>query len=129
MDLAIEPDIYEPSIDDKGNYIDKLPSSMKHGIQCPCGARKEKVYETRPKLKAHIESKFHQKWIADLNINKANLYVRCIGLDETVKNQQIIIAQLQRQLDTKNKTIDILTDQLTKKSIPIQPAIDLLDFE
>ena len=84
MELVIEPDIYEPSIDERGNYIDKLPSSMKHGIQCPCGARKEKVYETRAKLKAHIESKYHQKWLADLNANKANLYVRCIELNETV---------------------------------------------
>lgn len=129
MDLVIEPDIYEPSIDERGNYIDKLPASMKHGIQCPCGARKEKVYETRAKLKAHIESKYHQKWLADLNANKANLYVRCIELNETVKSQQIIIAQLQRQLDTKTKTIDLLTEQITKKSTLIQPTIDLLDFE
>ena len=26
MDLIAESDIYTPSIDDKGNYIDKIPS-------------------------------------------------------------------------------------------------------
>jgi hypothetical protein len=26
MELVVEPDIYSPSIDDKGNYIDKIPS-------------------------------------------------------------------------------------------------------
>ena len=26
MDLIVEPDIYAPGIDDKGNYIDKIPS-------------------------------------------------------------------------------------------------------
>lgn len=78
-------------------------------------------------MKTHIESKAHQKWLADLNANKANVYVRCFELEETVKSQQIIIAQMNRQLETK--TIDILTEQLTIKSKPQSPSIDLLDFE
>jgi len=37
MELATEPDTYSPSIDDMGNYIDKIPSfaNIKHGIRCP----------------------------------------------------------------------------------------------
>ena len=26
MELVVESDIYSPSIDDKGNYVDKIPS-------------------------------------------------------------------------------------------------------
>jgi hypothetical protein len=33
MELAVESDIYSPNIDDKGNYIDKIPSfnNIKNG--------------------------------------------------------------------------------------------------
>ena len=126
MDLAIEPDIYSPNMNEQGNYVDKLPTLYKPGYYCPCGARKDKIYDSRQKMKTHIESKAHQKWLADLNTNKANVYVRCFELEETVKSQQIIIAQMNRQLETKTKTIDILTEQLTRKSEP--STINLLDF-
>ena len=26
MELVVEPDVYSPSIDENGNYIDKIPS-------------------------------------------------------------------------------------------------------
>jgi len=44
MELVVEPDIYMPSIDELGNYVDKIPSCKK-GLTCPCGSRKDKVYE------------------------------------------------------------------------------------
>lgn len=48
MELAIEPDIYSPSVDEKGNYIDKIPSFslIKNGLLCPCGSRKDKYYQS-----------------------------------------------------------------------------------
>ena len=41
MELITEPDIYAPSIDEIGNYIDKVPSFLiiKHGVRCTCGKR------------------------------------------------------------------------------------------
>ena len=107
MDLAIEPELYAPSINDQGVYIDKIPP-IRHGIQCPCGARKEKVYESRGQFLAHIKTKVHQKWLDDMNANRSNHFIESTQLKETVKNQQIIIAQLTRQLDAKTKEIESL---------------------
>ena len=74
MELATEPDLYSPSIDSLGNYIDKIPSfnNIKHGLRCPCGSRKDKVYDTYSTFSAHTKTKTHQKWLNDLNLNKAN---------------------------------------------------------
>lgn len=40
MELTTEPDTYSPSIDELGNYNDKIPSfnMIKHGIRCLCGS-------------------------------------------------------------------------------------------
>jgi len=124
MELITEPDIYAPSIDETGKYIDKLPAFFKHGIQCPCGARKEKVYESKPKLKEHLKTKSHQKWLDDMNANRSNHFIESNQLKETVKNQQIIIAQLTRQLDAKMKEIEILKNTKTT-----DPILDLLTFD
>jgi len=123
MELVTEPDIYSPSIDETGKYIDKLPAFFKHGIQCPCGARKEKVYESKPKLKEHLKTKVHQKWLDDMNANRSNHYIESTQLKETVKNQQIIIAQLTRQLDTKIKEIESLKMKMGGTTL------DLLTFD
>ena len=56
MELVTEPEIYSPSMDDTGRYIDKLPFFYKYGIQCPCGARKEKIYESKQKFKEHVKT-------------------------------------------------------------------------
>ena len=45
MDLIVDSDIYEPCIDEKGNYSDYLPSSnkFKNGLRCNCGSRREHI--------------------------------------------------------------------------------------
>ena len=70
MALVTEPDIYAPSIDEMGNYIDQTPSFniLKHGLYCPCGTRKDKVYDTSAKFSTHIKTKGHNKWLSQLNI-------------------------------------------------------------
>lgn len=114
MDLIIEPDIYAPSVDEHGNYLDKIPS-FQNGIFCPCGSRKNKNYETHQKFSIHIKSQSHKKWLETLNLNKANYYVECNKLNELVKNQRLIIAQMELDVNNKNRTIDYLTQQLTLK--------------
>lgn len=130
MQLVTEPDIYSPSIDDMGNYIDKIPpfASIRHGLRCPCGSRKDKVYETYSVFSAHIKTKTHQKWISNLNTNKANFYIENEDLKTTIQNQRLIIAKLERELQNKIMTIDYLTRQLTAAP---QTAVvnDLLDFD
>ena len=43
MELVVEPDIYTPSINDNGLYVDKVPpfNYIKKGLTCPCGSRKD----------------------------------------------------------------------------------------
>lgn len=62
MDLVTEPDIYAPNIDDKGSF-DYIPSihNKKGGLRCPCGTRKDKVYDTHPVHHSHVKNKNSSK--------------------------------------------------------------------
>jgi hypothetical protein len=131
MALVTEPDIYAPSIDEMGNYIDQIPSFniLKHGLYCPCGTRKDKVYDTSAKISTHIKTKGHNKWLSQLNINRANYYVECEKLKETVMNQRRLIAQQEKQINDKELTITYLTKQVNSLSIVNKcPTGNLLDL-
>ena len=114
MELATESDIYTPSINDIGNYIDNIPpfNSIKYGLRCPCGSRKDKTYDTHNTFSSHIKTKIHQKCINNLNLNKANYYIENENLKNTLQNQRIIIAKLDKELQNKIMTIDYLTQQI-----------------
>jgi hypothetical protein len=127
MDLITSPDIYTPSVNTDGNYIDYIPIII-NGLFCPCGTRKDKTYEKSSKFATHIKTKCHQKWLTMLNQNKANYYVEMLKNKELVANQQKIIVELENNLHKKILTIDYLTEQLTTKTTQSSCAIDLLDF-
>jgi len=131
-DLVTEPDIYCPSVNDYGNYIDRIPSFhiMKKGVLCPCGARKDKVYETHTAFSAHTKTKIHQNWLEGLNMNKANYYVENETLKNTIYNQRLMIAKLERDLNNRVMTIDYLTQQLNKNiNVNNTDSVNLLDFD
>jgi hypothetical protein len=130
MDLTVDSDIYEPNINDNGNYDDYIPpsSKFKNGLRCPCGARKDHVFDTRISFSGHIKTKTHQKWLSEMNKNKMNYYSECEKLKEVVSSQKIIIARLERDITTKLKTIDYLTQQLMNKETNII-VNDLLTFD
>jgi hypothetical protein len=117
MELIVDSDIYEPNIDENGNYTDYLPVSnkFKNGLRCPCGTRKEHIFDSRPSFSLHIKTKTHNKWLSDLNTNKMNFYSECEKLKEVVNSQKIIIAKLEKEVNTKLKTIDYLTQKLMNK--------------
>ena len=130
MELITEPDVYSPSIDENGNYIDKIPpfTTIKNGILCPCGSRKDKKYENYGVFSAHIKTKCHQKWIENVNTNKANYYIENEKLKTTIQTQKMIIAKYDIELQNKNMTIDYLTKQLCdNKNNKI--VSNLLDFD
>lgn len=131
MDLSLESDIYEPSVGDDGNYSDYLPPSSKfiYGLRCPCGARKDHVFDSRPSFSSHIKSKTHQKWLAELNAKKMNYYIECEKLKEVVNSQKIIIAKMENDLNIKMKTINYLSQQLMAKDTGKNEMIDLLSFD
>jgi len=130
MELVTEPDLYSPSIDNNGNYIDKIPSFnvIKKGLLCPCGSRKGKVYETHSIFSNHVKTKYHQKWLTNLNLNKANYYVENEKLNKTIQTQRLIIAKLEKDISNKLMTIDYLTKQLHTKCNS-EKVQDLLDFD
>jgi len=129
MDLQVESDIYEPNINNEGDYSDYLPtgSKFKNGLRCPCGTRKEHIFDTRVSFSGHIKTKTHQKWISDLNTNKMNYFTENIKLNETISNQKIIIAKLQRENDENLKLIVRLTKKIEIKENP--NVVDLLSFD
>lgn len=115
MELSVEAELYSPSVNEIGNYIDFIPSShcIKKGIRCPCGSRKDKIYDTTSVFSNHIKTKIHQKWLANLNANKANFYIENEHLKTTIQNQKMIIAKFEKECQNKIMTIDYLTKQLT----------------
>ena len=118
MELATEPDTYSPNMDEKGNYVDKVPSfhtnSLVNGLRCPCGTRKDKIYTSHAMFTAHIKTKTHEKWLQDLNTNKANFYIENQKLRDIVHSQKIMIGKFEIEVSNKNMTIDYLTQQLVK---------------
>ena len=129
MELVTEPDTYIPGIDDIGNYIDNIPSFnvIKHGIRCPCGARKDKTYDTCSLFSSHIKTKTHNEWLLNVNLNKANYFIQTEELKKTVHNQRLIIAKLEKELKNKHITIDYLTNQLVLNTTT-DTHINLLDI-
>jgi hypothetical protein len=112
MELATEPDIYSPCVDNMGNYIDKQPnfSVLPNGIRCPCGGRKE-TYSSSS-FGPHTKTKMHKKWLDQITANKANYYRECEEHKHTIHTQKIIIAQLEQELQLKTRTIDYMSSQL-----------------
>jgi hypothetical protein len=132
MDLVVEPDTYTPSMDDVGNYIDKIPTTqvLKRGIRCPCGSRKDKIHHSYSAFSLHIKTKTHQKWLEDVNNNKTNYYIENRELKDTLANQRLIIANLEKEIALKIKTVDFLTQSLVSLSKTVEPVVDnLIDFD
>jgi hypothetical protein len=125
-ELTVEPEMYCPSINETGNYIDKIPPLIR-GIRCPCGTRKNKVYDTHSIFSSHIKTKTHNEWLLNLNLNKANYFIQTEELKKTVHNQRIIIAKLEKELKNKHITIDYLTNQLVLNTTT-DTQINLLDI-
>ena len=130
MNLSLESDIYEPNVDDDGNYVDFLPSSskFKNGLRCPCGARKDHVFDSRQSFCSHIKTKTHLKWLSDLNTNKMNYFTECEKLKEIVSSQKLIIARLEKDINIHKNTIINLAQQLANKQ-PETQMVDLLSFD
>jgi hypothetical protein len=130
MNLSLESDIYEPNIDDGGNYVDFLPpsSKFKNGLRCPCGARKDHIFDSRPSFGSHIKTKTHLKWLSDVNTNKMNYFTECEKLKEIVNSQKIIIAKLEKEVNKYKHTIINLAQQLANKESE-NTIVDLLSFD
>jgi hypothetical protein len=61
-------------------------------------------------------------------MNKMNFYSECEKLKEVVNSQKIIIGRLEKEVSTKLKTIDYLTQQLMSKESE-NNVTDLISFD
>lgn len=120
MELTIEPEIYSPSIDTLGNYVDAVPRSIKHGILCPCGTRKDHIYDSTTKFSIHVKTATHKKWLDKVNMDKSNYYVEYEKLRRTVSNQQQMITKYDNEINSKNCVIA----QLTQQNLDLRQQID-----
>lgn len=106
MDIALTPDTYAPGISDDGVYIDVIPMSFQEGgVKCAC---LDRYYTTRDKFAQHIKCKRHEMWMKQLNLEKNNYFKKCIELEQTVKQQRLLIAQLEKKQYTMR--VDNLID-------------------
>ena len=130
MELATESDIYTPSINDKGDYVDNIPSfaNLKNGIRCPCGTRKDKTYNTRVLFLSHLKSECHKNWLKNLTLNKTNYYVENQTLKETLLNQRLIISKLEIEVHNKMIIIEYLKKEMENKNKNNIVVTDLIDF-
>jgi|AntAceMinimDraft_5_1070358.scaffolds.fasta_scaffold08271_2 hypothetical protein len=116
MDLTLTPDTYCPNMDEKGDYVDYIPSFYNgFCFKCPCATRENQTYNSRAKFSAHIKTAKHNNLILSLNHNKSNYYREVMELKEIVKQQREIISNLETKIQIKILTIDYLTKQLDIK--------------
>jgi hypothetical protein len=126
MDLILTPDIYEPSMDNNGNIIDKIPgwSCLKgKGIMCACGSRKNKVYETSALFTTHIKSQTHKNWIVKLNADKVNYYMENNRLKQIIQELRQILNHYEKEAVRLNNQYNI---ELANKEQVIQSLTSLL---
>jgi hypothetical protein len=127
MDLILTPDIYEPSMDNDGNIIDKIPSwsCLKgKGIMCACGSRKNKVYETSALFTTHIKSQTHKNWIVKLNADKVNYYMENNRLKQIIQELRQILNHYEKETVRINQQYNI---ELANKEQVIQSLTSLLN--
>ena len=113
--VANQSDIYEPSMDESGTYVDRIPVFNAHvkeyGIRCPCSTR-DHIYKERTKFSTHTKAKCHQEWIQKLNHDKTNYFAEAENLREIVSQQKIIIAKMEKELSQNRCIIGALTDKI-----------------
>ncbi len=125
MDLVVEPEVYQPVLDDNKCYVDMVPYNIQVGtVRCLCT---KTVFTNRQGMLKHFETQRHKRWLKELNDNKGNLYVENVRLSELVENQKKIIAKLEKDVQTKIMTIDCLTLQLIDKCRTDVIVTNLLD--
>lgn len=95
MNVALTPDTYVPGVSENGVYVDVLPSSIPVcGLKCPCFDR---YYSNRDKFVQHIKCKRHTEWMKQLNLDKHNFFKKCVELEQTVRQQRLLIAELENK--------------------------------
>ncbi len=75
--LALTPDIYSPTLNDDGEYIDNFTDDYRtfknkyhNGLKCPCTGH---IFEKRGSFIDHTKCQTHLKWLNNYNKNDKSL--------------------------------------------------------
>ena len=125
MALALEAELYAPNRDDQGKYIDFVPSLclLKHGIKCVCGSRKDQTFYATGPFKKHLQCQKHKAWLKMKNLEPQNDIKIIHEHEKTIKNQQILIHELNQEIVLLKKKISVLE---SPKQVPV---FDLLGID
>lgn len=115
MEILATPDVYQPSMDNNGNYVDKIPSFMflNNGLRCPCG--NHDGYKTAALFRSHIKTVRHAMWLEQINQNKHNIYVEYENLRLVVEQQRKQLIEKELVIREKENTIRALTVIVNEK--------------
>ena len=125
MELATESDVYGPGVSNEGVYVDQIPvfNHLSQGLRCPCT---NNCYSTRQSFCTHTKTQGHKRWLDALNANRTNHFAELEQSRQLIRQQQLIIAQLERDKHNMMTMVNILSRQLTE-SVSSRTG-DLLDF-
>lgn len=122
-ELINVPELYVPSTLFDGSYVDKRQPVGKYGMVCPCHGTKQHVFPTTASFAAHQKTAMHKNWLQEMTAQRNNHYAELMSYKQICKQQQTLIAQLEKELRVKQHSVDTL---LSLFSAPA-PVTDLLD--
>lgn len=128
MSLITDSDEYSPGVNNDGMYVDQIPSfnNRQQGIRCPCNNH---VFAARQNFAIHIRSGGHKRWLENLNSNRANYFTELDAERQTVRQQKIIIAKLEREKCELMRMIHTLS-AIHNAGEPTQlNNVDLMNFD
>ena len=129
MSLITESDVYSPSMDSNGAYIDNIPNfnGHKQGLKCPCN---NNLFCSRQSFKTHTNTSVHKNWLIQHNNNRQNYFQELEQAKQLIQEQKRIIAQLEREKNDLRRTIHILSTPTTITANIIDThTVDLLEFD
>ena len=126
MSLITDSDEYSPGVNNDGVYVDQIPSfnGRTQGIRCPCNNH---IFASRPNLAIHIKSAGHKRWLENLNSNRANYFTELDAERQTVRQQKIIIARLEREKCELLRMVSTLS--AINSAATEQNNVDLMNFD
>ena len=130
MDSTIDttPTIYTPKMNvDTRMYSDHGMFDMLHGTICPCTPKH--IFYKKASLMSHQKSKRHIGWIQHLNDNAMNYYQQVLEQEKTIKTQQILLTNMDKQLKQKDTIIGYYETKCLSTCSHTVEDHNLLDFD
>jgi len=129
MDSVVETtaNMYSPKMDlETRLYSDQHVVDMMHGMICPCTPKH--IFYKKSSFQNHQKTKRHLIWIQHLNDNAMNYYQQVLEQEKTIKNQQMLLADMDKQLKQKTTIIEYYENKYLS-SCQYTEEKNLLDFD